>query len=102
MRLRSLTVQHFGCVASATVAFAPHLNVLYGSNDVGKSTLADALRAALLLPATAADHKRYVPWGSEHAPRVVLVFEKDLGLWRVSKSFSARGEAKLEKSTDGL
>ena len=36
--------------------------MLYGPNDLGKSTLADAIRLALLLPHTSTHIEDYVPW----------------------------------------
>ncbi len=51
MRFLALEVEAFQAIASAKLAFSPQLNVLYGPNDLGKSTLVTALRAALLSPA---------------------------------------------------
>ena len=52
MRLRSLAVQNFGCIGSASVTFAPRLNVLYGPNDVRPTIeiglAADTLHCLLL------------------------------------------------------
>ena len=52
MRLLRLQVADFGAIERADVALGPGLNVLHGPNDLGKSTLAAALRAVLrgLLP----------------------------------------------------
>ncbi len=49
MKLHRLRVTSFAAIADADVEFGPGLNVLYGPNDLGKSTLADAIRLALLL-----------------------------------------------------
>jgi len=57
MRLVKLSVQRFQCIESAEVDFGPGLNVLYGPNDLGKSSLAWAIRAALLLPHGATLHE---------------------------------------------
>ena len=48
MRFRSLTISHFRAVDRAALSFGPGLNVLYGPNDLGKTTLATAMRAVLL------------------------------------------------------
>ncbi len=50
MRILRLCVADFAAVPKAEIDFGPGLNVLYGPNDLGKSTLADAIRLALLLP----------------------------------------------------
>ena len=52
MRLHRLRVWNFGAVRDIDVEFGPGLNVLYGPNDLGKSTLVDAIRLVLLLPHT--------------------------------------------------
>ena len=49
MKLARLEVDAFKCVASARLELGPGLNVLYGPNDLGKSSLAWAIRAVLLL-----------------------------------------------------
>ena len=50
MELVSLDVERFGRVAKASIGFKPGLNVLHGANEVGKSSIARAIRFALLLP----------------------------------------------------
>src|SRR6267143_650592 len=50
MRLKKLYVTNFGGIESAEVEFGPGLNVLHGPNDLGKSTLVEAIRLGLLLP----------------------------------------------------
>ncbi|MFT5126613.1 MAG: putative ATP-dependent endonuclease of OLD family [Rhodothermales bacterium] len=50
MRLVSLNVENFKGVNSASLELGPGLNILYGPNELGKSTLAEAIRAILLLP----------------------------------------------------
>src|SRR5688572_30964857 len=101
MRLRRLLVEDFGCVRTATVEFAPGLNVLYGPNDLGKSSLIQAVRAALLLPHTSSAHEPFVPWQGDRVPHVELEFVLDR-IWRVQKTFGAgaRGASLLESSKD--
>lgn len=47
MKLRRLTIAGFGRLAGRTFAFADGLNVVYGPNEAGKSTLAAAIVASL-------------------------------------------------------
>lgn len=47
MKLRRLTVAGFGRLAGRTFAFSDGLNVVYGPNEAGKSTLAAAIVASL-------------------------------------------------------
>ncbi len=103
MKLRSVEVRDFGAIESASVEFGDGLNVLYGPNDLGKSTLAAAIRAALLLQHGSSAARPYVPWGSPRKPSVELSFELEGRLWRVSKAFgsSSGGKSVLEWSNDG-
>lgn len=103
MRFVDLEVKNFQAVTSAKVDFAPQLNVLFGPNDLGKSTLITALRAALLTPAKSSDGAVFLPWYRDAIPRVVLTFEADDGrFWRVTKEFGeSRGAAELLSSKDG-
>ena len=60
MRLLSLSVENFRGVRKAAIEFGPGLNVLHGPNDLGKSSLATAIRAALLLQASAKEHEAFI------------------------------------------
>jgi len=80
-------VSHFRGVDRALLDLAPGLNVLYGPNDLGKTTLAMALRAVLLLPADSSAQREFLPWHSREPPRVVLSLESRGTLWRISKTF---------------
>ena len=101
MILETLEVEGFGCVVKARVELGPGLNVLYGPNDLGKSTLAQAVRAALLLQHKSKEHERFKPWHADLVPTVRLAFVGDDGKhWRVRKTFDygARGSSVLEWS----
>jgi DNA repair exonuclease SbcCD ATPase subunit len=102
MRLVSLEVQRFGCILDARLELGEGLTVLHGPNDLGKSTLAAAIRAALLLPTSASEAARFQTWGETEAPRVVLVLrEPDGSHYRITKVFSHRSQAQLERSREG-
>ena len=106
MRLTEILVEHFQALIRAEVAFGPGLNVIYGPNDLGKSTLAQAIRAALLVVPTSAASEPFEPWYADAVPRVTLSFEDDDGqFWRVKKGFETSahaGSAELHHSKDGL
>ena len=55
MRLIRISVENFRVVRQAAIDFAPGLNVLFGPNDLGKSTIAMAIRAALLTPPSSSE-----------------------------------------------
>ncbi len=79
MRFERLVVEAFQAIQHAEIDFGPGLNVLYGPNDLGKSTLAAAIRAALLVPPTSSDAAQFIPWYADSTPRVSLTFVDDSG-----------------------
>lgn len=102
MRLHSIRVEGLRCIEAASLDFGPGLNVLYGPNDLGKSTLIEALRAVLLLPATSSHGQELRTWGREGDPEVELEFDVDGRIWRVHKIWASRsGRAYLSWSNDG-
>ena len=88
MKLVKLAVERFQCIESAELELGPHLNVLYGPNDLGKTSLAWAMRAVLLLQHNSAHAERFSSWHGEGEPRVALTLrDHDGRYWRVSKTF---------------
>ncbi len=103
MRLHRLRVVDFGAIRDADVEFGPGLNVLYGPNDLGKSTLADAIRLALLLPHTSTHIEEFVPWTGGRDPVIEMTFETEpQRIWRVRKEFRKGGTALLQESKNGV
>ena len=74
MIVERLEVKHFRRVRDADLALGAGLNVIHGPNDLGKSTLAEAVRAALLLRSNAKEAERLVhdlhPPGPRHGVHV--------------------------------
>jgi hypothetical protein len=103
LRLHRLRVVDFAAIRNADIEFGPGLNVLYGPNDLGKSTLADAIRLALLLPQTSTHIEEYVPWTGGGDPVVEISFETEpQRIWRVRKEFRKGGTALLQESKNGV
>ena len=103
MRLLALSVEHFRGVRKSRLEFGAGLNVLHGPNDLGKSTLAAAIRAALLLQTSSSESKEFVSWHSGGDPKVELVFESEpQRIWRIRKTFGDHPQAFLEESRDGV
>ena len=103
MKLISLLVENFRGIRKAELEFGPGLNVLYGPNDLGKSSLAAAIRAALLLQSTSREHEEFISWHGDGDPVVKLVFESEpQRIWRVRKTFGSGGHAFLDESRDGV
>ena len=68
MRLHKLRITSFGAIESVEVEFGPGLNVLYGPNDLGKSTVVAAIRLGLLLPHASTYGEQYVGWTGSRRP----------------------------------
>ena len=102
MRFVELAIEAFQALERARVELGPGLNVLYGPNDLGKSTLAGAIRAALLVQPRAAEAQRYGSWYADSSPRVTLTFQDDQErYWQVRKTFGSGASAELLHSKDG-
>ena len=99
MKLRSLAVNQFKKFTSPTrlEGLEDGLNLVLGPNEMGKSTLLDALRAVLFekyssraRPIVALQNDRNLA-----APVVELAFELDDGLYRITKRFIKKPYARL-------
>lgn len=99
MKVRSLSLNQFKKFTSPMRldGIEDGLNVLAGPNEMGKSTLLDALRAALFekhssraQPIAALQNDR-----SQAAPVVELVFEMGDGPYRITKRFIKKPYARL-------
>lgn len=105
MRFVRIVVKNFQALESADVEFGPGLNIIFGPNDLGKSTLASAIRAALLIRPSSAEATAYCPWFLDAVPEVALTFQDDNDrYWRVRKSFgtaASQATAELQDSKDG-
>jgi len=102
MWFKSVDVSRFRQFRSALALreLAPGLNVIAGDNEEGKSTLLQAIRAALFDKYTSSVADAYRPYGESVSPRVGLVFELDGVEYRLDKVFSRKkdGEATLSAS----
>jgi hypothetical protein len=99
MELVSLDIERFGCIGRARIAFKPGLNVLYGANEIGKSSIARAIRFAFLLPSSSSVVEPWVPWRGGGDPTVTIVFKKDsTEYYRIKKAFGTT-TASLERSS---
>src|SRR5258707_10457640 len=102
MRLQRLHLQSFAAIENLDVEFGPGLNVLYGPNDLGKSTAVSAIRLGLLLPHTSTHCEQYIGWASSDDPIVEITFETEAQrIWRVRKQFGRSGSSLLQESRDG-
>jgi hypothetical protein len=103
MKLWSLSVEHFRGIRKARLEFGAGLNVLHGPNDLGKSSLAAAIRAALLLQVSSKESEQFLNWHGSGDPQVELIFESEpQRIWRIRKTFGSRPQAYLDESRDGV
>lgn len=102
MRLHRLRIANFAAIENVDVEFGPGLNVLYGPNDLGKSTLVSAIRLGLLLPHTSTHCDQYVGWTGGADPIVEMTFETAAQrIWRIRKQFGKTGSSLLQESRNG-
>ena len=99
MKLRSLAVNQFKKFTSPVKlgGIEDGLNVVVGPNEMGKSTLLDALRAVLFekYDSKAGTIRELQNKRNEAAPVVELTFELENGLHSISKRFLKRSYARL-------
>ncbi|MBL8652356.1 MAG: AAA family ATPase [Sphingopyxis sp.] len=91
MKLRALEVANFRKFRKPLeiTGIAEGLNIVVEPNEAGKSTLLEALRAALFIRHSAKSElvRSFCPFGDEVGPRVGLDFEVDGEAWRLDKQF---------------
>lgn len=102
MWIRRLKVTDCAGIVDASVDLERGLNVLHGPNEIGKSSLVEAVRAVLLLQSGSSAAQVLADWHGGGPPRVALTFEREGQVWRVRKTFrKGGGQAFLEYSRDG-
>ncbi|HDR15140.1 MAG TPA: hypothetical protein ENN79_06615, partial [Desulfobacteraceae bacterium] len=106
MILQSITLSGWRCfLEEITVGpFSDRLNVISGSNGIGKSTLFEALRRALMdsYLVSGQDITAIRPWGRDLSPKVSIVFTHGDIQYRLYKQFFHSGFARLERKEDGV
>lgn len=102
MWIRRLEVSDCAGIAGAAVDLEPGLNVLHGPNELGKSSLVEAVRAVLLLQSGSSAASVLDDWHGGGPPSVALTFEREERVWRVRKTFKkGGGQSFLDFSRDG-
>lgn len=91
MKIRSLEVANFRRFRAPLKldGFTDGLNVVVEPNETGKSTLLEALRAALFIRHSAQTEltRSYCPLGDDVGPNVAVAFEINGESWAVEKQF---------------
>ncbi len=89
MIIHRVRVRRFRKLRDRDLACGPGLNVVYGSNDAGKSTLHLAFAAALY-PVSPTEVLTFAPWGEEQAGAIAIEFEADERQFVLHKDFRSR------------
>lgn len=103
MNIQKLKVGHFGKLKNVEIEFKKGLNVIYGKNEAGKSTLQAFIKAMFYGMGSgkreirANDRKRYLPWSGETALGELYLLGRDQNNYLIKRSF---GEKK--KKDDSL
>ncbi|MFH1241242.1 MAG: AAA family ATPase [Pseudomonadota bacterium] len=101
MILQSITLSGWRCFLEEVMVgpFSDRLNVICGPNGIGKSTLFEALRRALMdsHSVTGQDISAIRPWGRSLSPKVIVAFTHGSAQYRVTKQFLDGGFALLER-----
>lgn len=95
MILKELSIRGFGKFHDRSITFGNHLNVIYGGNEAGKSTLHAFLRAMFYGMERARGRaarndffSRYEPWSGDGAYGGSLSFEEAGHVYRIERNFS--------------
>ena len=89
MIISRLHIRRFRKLVDQVLECRPGLNVIYGRNDAGKSTLHLAFSAALY-PVKPSEARSYETWGDEEPGEIVLEFEAQGWSYRLHKDFRCR------------
>lgn len=109
MEIKELQIKHFGKFQNQSIRFHGGLNVLYGENEMGKTTLHAFIRAMLFgmerEKGKASKNNEYVlrePWDNPSYYAGTIRFESGKKMYRLSRNFSENGQTvELFCETDG-
>ncbi|SJZ38591.1 ATP-binding protein [Garciella nitratireducens] len=94
MKLKKAYIQAFGKFSNTLISFSPTLNLIYGENESGKSTLGKfifhmlygqkkyGVKKRIYLP----DYEQYFPWNSS-LYQGVLQYSLDKNIYRIERNF---------------
>ena len=103
MILRRIEVRNFRkLVGPVVIDLDAGLNVIFGNNEEGKSTLLQALRSAFFDRYNTSVATAYRPYGSESQPEVTVNFEVNGVSYRLNKKFCSPPKATLTCGSECL
>ena len=102
MRIDRLVLASFGAFADAAVDFSPGLNLFFGENEGGKSTLIDGLLLALLGAASNSGRRqRYIPLDRPAYAATIHLTTADGRSLRIERDLAPGGQDKVGILEDG-
>ena len=110
MRLLELHIDGFGKVHDRTISFNDGINIIYGKNEAGKSTLHTFIRGMLFgiergrgRAAKNDLYTKYEPWENSGTYEGWLRLEKDGTIYRIERRFRKENKSlKIINETKGL
>lgn len=110
MEIRELQIKHFGKFENQNLRFHGGINVLYGENEMGKTTLHAFIRAILFgmerERGKASKNNEYVlrePWNNPSYYAGSIRFESGEKLYRLTRNFNEKEQSvELFCETDGI
>ncbi len=94
MKITRLELENWMGIPQLALDFSTGINLLYGRNEIGKSSIIHSIRQALLGDASSnkPEYKSLKPWGTDVKARVRLSFTtRDNKQYRICKSFPNGG-----------
>ena len=110
MRLLELHIDGFGKFHDRTISFNDGINIIYGKNEAGKSTLHTFIRGILFgiergrgRAAKNDLYTKYEPWENSGTYEGWLRLEKDGTIYRIERRFRKENKSlKIINETKGL
>ena len=89
MRLHALYIEGFGRFSKPhTFEFDPDgITVVYGDNEMGKSTIKDAICAVIFGFESVREKEKYYPWDASSVYAASVVLSSDTNLYRIHRDF---------------
>ncbi len=112
MNIDRIKLRNWRRIDAIELSFQPGINLIYGPNETGKSTIIEAIRMGLSgNPAGGSkEYRQLIPWGAAAKAEVELdILAANKTLYRIFKSFPkgeaflaipAKGELKLAENAD--
>jgi exonuclease SbcC len=99
MKIQHLKISQFAGIQNFETNFEDNLNVIFGANEAGKSSLSKALKFALFVPSNITNQRLnqilgysisdFLPRGGGDSFRIELLIKSDGLLYQIKKSFGA-------------